>query len=204
MTEEDTTAERGRTRWGRTALVGVPALGAIAAITAAMAQGLLAASFAVSGVPITLTSQSVAGDGFAGTVYNAGNQGVAYAGFSSAQLSGLCAGAIPTVPIVGQVTFKITAGDADPATKELQASNLLLDAKNLSGNGVFTGLDLGVASNALSKGPAEVRKGAGDFGLQADTANIGNLRADALSAQIAGSFKLDNLTLSIVPGAAGC
>ncbi|GAA3050594.1 DUF6230 family protein [Actinokineospora globicatena] len=204
MTEEAKTAKRGRTRWGRTALVAVPAIGVIGAITAAMAQGLLAASFAVSGVPITLTSQSVAGTGFAGTVTNAGSQGVAYAGFSSAQLSGLCAGVIPNVPIVGQVTFKITAGDDDPATKELAASNLLLDAKNLTGDGEFTGLDLGVASNALSKGPAEVRKGAGDFGLQANTANISDLRADALSAQIAGSFKLDNLSLSVVPGAAGC
>lgn len=195
---------RGRTRWGRTAIVAVPALGAVGAITAAMAQGLLAASFAVSGVPISLKSDDVAGQGFAGTVASAGADGTAYAGFNTAQLDGLCAAAVPNVPLIGPVTLKITAGDSDPATNDLQAQKLLLDAKSLTGNGVFTGLDLGVSSSALTKGPAEVRKGAGDFGLQADTANVGSLNANALSAQIAGEFKLDNLNLSVSNGATGC
>ncbi|PPK61461.1 DUF6230 family protein [Actinokineospora auranticolor] len=201
MTDEDS---RGGTRWGRATLVALPAVGAIAALAVAMAQGVLAASFAVSGVPITLTSQSLSAEGFAGTVYNAGDQGVLYAGIGDAQLSGLCANVVTDVPIVGQLTFKITAGDTDPATKELRAGNLLLDARKLTGDGTFHGLDLGVASNALTKGPAEVRKQAGNFGLQADAADIGALRADALSAQVAGDFQLENLDLSVSSGAHGC
>ena len=201
---EKSKEQRGRTRWGRTAVVAVPALGAIGAMTAAMAQGLLAATFAVSGVPMTVKSDQMQGTGFAGTVYEAAGQGVTYVGLTQANLNGLCAAVTPTVPVVGPVTLKITAGDNDPLTNELSAGNLLLDAKNLTGNGEFGGLKLGIASSAMDVGPAEVRKGAGDFGLQAGTAKVGNLSASALSAQVAGTFKLDNLSLGVTAGPAGC
>ncbi|GAA4291212.1 DUF6230 family protein [Actinokineospora soli] len=201
---EKSKEQRGRTRWGRAAVVAVPALGAIGAMTAAMAQGLLAATFAVSGVPMTVKSGQMQGTGFAGTVYEAAGQGVTYVGLTQANLDGLCAAVSPTVPIVGVVTLKITAGDADPATTELSAGNLLLDAKNLTGNGEFTGLKLGISSAAMDVGPTEVRKGAGDFGLQAGTAKVTGLNASALSAQVAGTFKLDNLSLGVTAGQSSC
>lgn len=201
---EKSKAQRGRTRWGRTAVVAVPALGAIGAMTVAMAQGLLAATFAVSGVPMTISSDTMNGTGFAGTVYEAAGQGVTYVGISQAQLNGLCAAVSPTVPVIGQVTLKITAGDADPNTNELSANDLLLDAKSLTGDGEFGGLKLGVASSAMDVGPAEVRKGATDFGLQAGTAKVDNLDASALSAQVAGQFTLTNLNLGVTTGPSGC
>ncbi|MEU7532292.1 DUF6230 family protein [Saccharothrix sp. NPDC042600] len=197
--------DEGRTRWGRTALVALPGLGLVAAMTAAMANSLLAASFAVAGVPIQLKSDDVSGSGFAGVVSARAGQGVTYAGFTTAELSGLCAATTPEVLGV-PFTLKITAGDADPKTREISASGLLLDAKQLSGNAEFDQLKLGVAKGSLDRGPAEVRgeTGTSDFGLQAERARIGSLDADALSAAIGGTFKLDNLQLSVSPGATRC
>ncbi|MEU5694107.1 DUF6230 family protein [Actinosynnema sp. NPDC020468] len=197
--------EEGRTRWGRAAFVALPGLGLVAAMTAAMANSLLAASFAVSGVPIQLKSDDVDGSGFGGVVSARGSQGVAYAGFSEARLSGLCAAMTPAVLGV-EFTLKLSAGDADPNTREIAAEDLLLDAKELTGNAEFTGLKLGVDKSALDRGPAELRteQGGSNFGLQADTAHIGRLDASALSAAIGGTFKLDNLKLGVSTGRSTC
>ena len=56
---------RGGTRWKRFALVMVPSVAATAAIGVSLAQGALAASFAVSGQEFKVTAGYLDGHGFA-------------------------------------------------------------------------------------------------------------------------------------------
>lgn len=205
----DQTSVTGRTRWGRFAVVVLPAGAVLATLATAMVQGVLAATFAVSGVPIQLTSAKVEGTGFNGHLAAVqtfgGSEAAATAGFRTATLDGLCVRATPNFGPLGDWTLKITAGDGVANTQDLRAENLVLDAKSIAGNGEFSGLDLGVAASSARKGPVVPRAGdEGNFGLQADRADVAGMSASALSATIAGRFQLQGLNLGVSQGANPC
>lgn len=210
QTSTETAADRpaaatmvaGHTRWGRTTLIAAPlAVGSIA-VALSMAAGILAASFAVAGTSFTLTSNHLSATGFDGLGSSAGladgsQKASLLAGIKHAELKGICLATGVSIPVIGKFTLKITS-DGD-----LSADNLKLDADALAGDAAFKNAEIGRDATTLTKGPA-VGTQRGVFGLQADSVTIDNLKASALSAAAAGTFKLPGLKLNALSGSVAC
>ncbi|MFB8237952.1 DUF6230 family protein [Kitasatospora purpeofusca] len=190
--------DRGRVRLRRTALMAVPAVAAGAVLMALTAQGVLAAQFAISGMPFVVTADSLDGVGFEqfGSLDhmiedspNAGDTGgqvlVAVSAIKDASLTKLC----QSVEL-GGINLLIRAGDAGtPVT----ATDLTTDSDLLSGDAEFKNIEIGGDASTYTK--AGVKGLPGVFGQQADTVKIRNLRQHNY-ATTAGAFKLPNLRLS--------
>lgn len=186
---------RGRTRWRRFAVVTVPAVALAGAIVVLMANGAIAASFAVSGSTFKVSADKLVGDGFVQygglAVDKAGNQHpVAVSGIKSATLTNLC----QSVVAPGGISLVIRAGTqaGNPAT----ATNLIIDMNQLSGDATFTNIDIGVDASSLTKGPDTAKGQPGGFGQQADSVTITGLRQVAWATS-AGTFTLNGLDLHI-------
>ncbi|MEU6088173.1 DUF6230 family protein [Streptomyces sp. NPDC047085] len=204
---------RGGTRWKRFAVVMVPSVAATAAIGVALAQGALAASFSVSGQSFKVTAKSLHGEGF--SQYGAIDQGytmsggktahpVAVSAFKSATIQKMCQSVVtPDIPILGDVTLRLEAGDSSDKDHQVQADNLYIDVEDLAADATFHGIDIGVAAKDASKGPG--MKGGGEqanpfgFAQQADSADLTNVKQTAW-ATTAGTFKLSGLHMSLHKG----
>ncbi|WP_354644105.1 DUF6230 family protein [Kitasatospora camelliae] len=189
---------RGRVRLRRAALMAVPAVAVGAVLITLTAQGALAAQFSISGMPFTVTADSLDGQGFEQfgaldhMIENSPNQGdtggqvlVAVSAIKSASLTKLC----QSVDL-GGINLRITAGDAGtPVT----ATDLTTDSDALSGDAAFDNIEIGGDASTFNK--AGVQGPPGVFGQQADTVAIHNLRQHNY-ATTAGAFRLPNLHLS--------
>jgi len=191
----------------------VPSVAATAAIGVALAQGALAASFSVSGQSFKVTAKELHGKGFA--QYGAIDQGytlsggkaahpVAVSAFNSATIQKMCQSVVtPDIPILGDVTLKLEAGDSTDESKQVQADRLYIDVETLDADATFHGLDIGVAAKDASKGPG--MKGNGEqanpfgFAQQADSVDLSNVHQTAW-ATTAGTFKLSGLHMSLHKG----
>lgn len=211
----------GRTRWGRFSVVTVFAAVAIVALGLAIAKGLLAASFNVNNKPFQIQSAGLDGKGFGAimddvTKDNAdgsiSGQAVARAGFEAASLDGLCA-AVHQQVLGLPFTLKISAGTAGDGIKEISAGNLVLDGESVNADATLTGTALGKSaddivlddpSNPAAPAVNPLEGTAGNFGMQASTANLSKLNAKAYGTTIAGSIKLDGLALGIETGTNNC
>lgn len=188
---------RGKTRWRRFAALTLPAVAAAGFIVFGMANGAIAASFAVSGQSFKVSADQLVGDGFVqygGTVHDSkGNvYPVAVSGITHATLSNLCQSVkVPGAPIV----LTINAGGGD---KPASADNLLLDLTELKGEATFTNIEIGRDASTLDKAPGQ--GAAGSFGQQADKVVIDDLRQIAYSTT-AGTFTLTGLRLKVNVGA---
>jgi hypothetical protein len=205
----------GKTRWKRFAVVMVPTLAATAAVGVSIAQGALAASFAVSGASFQVHAGELDGTGFSqyGTVDTVvatkdGTQThmpVAVSGFNSADITNLCQSVDVPMPW-GDYTLRITAGDA--GTK-VHADNMFIDMTDLQAQtAVFKGINIGVAGGAISKGPVGDNLKSnpafqGSFGQEADSAVLTNVQQTAWATS-AGTFSLANMHLSLASGTAPC
>ncbi len=184
----------GRTRWRRFAAVSVPALAVAGAIVFGMANGAIAASFAVSGSTFKVSADQLVGNGFVQygglALDKAGNaHPVAVSGIKSADLSNLC----QSVVVPGtSISLVIRAGKDKPAS----ATDLLIDMTQLSGDAVFNNISIGQDASTLNKGPAGAVGQAGGFGQQADKVTITGLRQVAWSTS-AGTFTLNGLDLHV-------
>ncbi|MFC5661483.1 DUF6230 family protein [Kitasatospora misakiensis] len=197
-TPESPAQARGRVRLKRTALMAVPAVVAGAVLMTLTAQGVLAAQFAISGMPFVVTADSLDGVGFEqfGSLDhmiegspNSGDTGgqvlVAVSAIKEASLTKLC----QSVDL-GGINLLIKAGDAGtPVT----ATDLTTDSDLLSGDAEFKNIEIGGDASTYTK--AGVQGLPGVFGQQADTVKIRNLRQHNY-ATTAGAFKLPNLRLS--------
>ncbi len=189
---------RGRVRLKRTALMAVPAVLAGGVLMTLTAQGVLAAQFAISGMPFVVTADSLDGVGFEQfgsldhMIENSPNSGdtggqvlVAVSAIKEASLTKLC----QSVEL-GGINLLIRAGDAGtPVT----ATDLTTDSDLLSGDAEFKNIEIGGDASTYTK--AGVQGLPGVFGQQADTVKIRNLRQHNY-ATTAGAFKLPNLRLS--------
>ncbi|MBQ1092473.1 DUF6230 family protein [Streptomyces sp. B93] len=208
---------RGGTRWKRFAVVMVPSVAATAAIGVALAQGALAASFSVSGQSFKVTTKQLDGTGF--SQYGAMDEGytltgdktlhpVAVSAFKSATIKSLCQSVVtPNVPVFGNVSLILRAGDGDTPVK---AENLYIDVAQLEADATFRGIDIGVAAKDANKGPGmksgEVaNKQANPYGFaqQADSVTLKNVKQTAW-ATTAGTFKLSGLKMSLSTGVKEC
>ncbi|MDT0341374.1 DUF6230 family protein [Streptomyces litchfieldiae] len=198
---------RGGTRWRRFGLVMVPSVAATAAIGVALAQGALAASFAVSGQEFKVRVDHLVGEGFVqyGTViqhHDDEYRPVVVSAFDHATINDLCQSVVIPVPFgIGDVTLRIGAG-SDP-DNPVVAENLFIDLEQLNADATFENIDIGVAAGtALEDGPtppAGERVNPGSFAQQAERAILSDVEQVAWATS-AGSFKLSDLSLSLSRG----
>ncbi|MEU9256376.1 DUF6230 family protein [Streptomyces sp. NPDC048270] len=186
----------GRVRWRKTALVAVPAVAAVGALAVVMAQGALAASFAVSGTSFQVSSSRLSSKGLASFVQtdrsvDGKGHPVALLGIGEATLSDICQAAEARTPL-GTVVFKLTAGG--PAG-EVTASNLVIDGEDLQGDATFGTAQIGRDASTLDRVDG-IKGEPGQFGLQAGDIEVVGVRSRAWSAT-GGNFRLKGLRLSV-------
>lgn len=190
----------GRTRWLRFAVAFIGTGAIAAALVTLTAEGVLAASFSISGTPFVVTADELNGTGFEQFAAldnmpenspNAGDTGgqilVVVSAIKEAKLTNLC----QSIELPG--TFlKITAGDAGTP---VSATTLVVDSDQITGGeATFTNISIGQDSSTLDKVPG-VAGPLGVFGQQADSVRITNLRQNNF-ATTAGTFTLPNLHIS--------
>ncbi|MDT0319701.1 DUF6230 family protein [Streptomyces millisiae] len=196
---------RGGTRWRRFGLVMVPSVAATAAIGIALAQGALAASFAVSGQQFKVSVDQLDGEGFVqyGTfVTPAGGSRtpVAVSGFDHATITNLCQSVVIPVPVFGDVTVRIGAG-SDP-NNPVDADNLFIDLAQLNaGDATFTNIDIGVSVDSVGTNPDGDLGGVlpGSFAQRSDGAVLNDVEQVAWATS-AGSFRLTDMSLGLSRG----
>lgn len=199
----DDDAPEGGTSWRRSVAVGVPAIVAVGAMTAAMAQGALAASFAVSGTSFQVSSGRLTSTGLAsyvGTDNDISGKGhpVSLLAIGDATLSDICQAARVSTPL-GDVVFKLTAGGQ---AGEVTAKNLVIDAEDLVGDAEFGVVEIGRDASTLDKVPG-AQGNPGAFGLQAGQVTVTGVQSNAWAAT-GGDFKLKGLRVSVTLGGQGC
>ncbi|MFD6949179.1 cholesterol esterase [Nocardiopsis sp. TSRI0078] len=192
----------GGTLWRRFALVAVPGFVAAAVLGGMTTQGLLAASFAVSGDNFKMSADELVGHGF--TQYGApaqsvdgSSRAVGLSSVSTAELTNLCMSSLWDLSI-GEATLVIEAGKAEP----VEGTDLVLDIEQLRGNAAFDSIEIGRDASTLDK--AEGGQGpAGGFGLQADSITVSDMELTTW-AVTSGSLRLSGLSLAVKPGDHEC
>jgi len=190
---------QGRTRWRRFAAVMAPAAVAAGAVVFGMANGAIAASFAVSGTSFKVSADKIVGTGFAqyGGIASANvadangikNHPVAVAGIPSATITNLC----QSVVVPGtSVSLILRAG----ANGDVTATNLMFDLTELAANATFDNINIGQDASTLTEGGAAAHGQVGGFGQQATGITMTNVKQIAWSAS-AGTFVLNGLTMRI-------
>ncbi|MYX16604.1 cholesterol esterase [Streptomyces sp. SID8374] len=207
---------RGGTRWKRFALVMVPSVVATAAVGVGLAQGALAASFAVSGQSFKVSTDKLVGENFVqyGSVAagkdlegNDAAHPVAVSGFSDATITNMCQSVVtPKVPFgIGNVSLQLKAG-TNPANP-VRATNLYLDVAQLDADAYFENIDIGVAAGSVGAPGIQpgTEKGVNPngFAQRAKKATLTDVKQTAW-ATTAGTFKLSNLSLKLHKGVKEC
>lgn len=199
---------RGGTRWKRFAVVMVPSVAATGAISIALAQGALAASFSLSGQEFKVSTDKLVGQGFLqyGTT-DAQRDGkqipVAVSAFKRAQITNLCQSVVVPIPVFGDMSMKLTAGGNGTP---VQAQNLYIDLDQLNADAQFNNINIGVAAGDSTKGPG-IKTGdhvdPGSFAQEADSATLIGVKQRAWATS-AGTFKLSGLSMKVSKGDHEC
>lgn len=204
------------TRWGtrkRSGLLAGGAFGALAAMFVCVSQGVLAVNFTTANTSYKVYTDKVSGVNAAGylnvqDLYGSTDDAVAQLGFKTATLNGLCAIAKQTLPVIGEVSLLITAGEpvdgtlTNPAGQAINAQQLYLASDNLTGTGdQIAKLTLGQSADTLMMDTLPHNGTPGAFGLQAETLNVSNLDADSYGIDLQGQINLPNLKIRVLPGA---
>jgi hypothetical protein len=203
--EPAATAPQGRVGWRRFAAILLPSTAIAVGLVTLTAQGVLAASFSISGLAFTVTSPKLLGTGFeqygaldsmAPGSPNAGSTGgsvlVAVSAIHSAKLMGLCQSVS-----LGGINLVIRAGSA---SRPVTATDLVVDSSVLSGDATFNTIAIGQDASTLDTVPG-INGPIGDFGQQSQSVEIDNLR-QINYATTAATFKLPGLSLSF--SGSGC
>lgn len=212
MTEGDALSPCvGKTRWRRFAAFLVPSVAACMALGIAMGQGVLAASFLISGKEFQVTADTLTARGF--SVYgmvDSTRQGkhvpVMVTGSRYSTITELCQSVLVEIPILGVQTLRLTGGDERP----VEATNLFLDTTSQeAGQANFRGLEQGIAQGEITKGPINP----GDrnspnfdpdgFGQQATSVTLTDVRLTAV-ALTAGTFNIPGLRVRLEHGRHEC
>ncbi len=186
----------GRVHWKRAAAVATPAVVAVGVLAMVMAQGALAASFAVSGTAFQVSSSKLSSKGLASYVQtdrsvDGTGHPVALLGIGEATLADICQSAEVGTPL-GTVVFKLTAGGA---AGEVTASHLVIDGEDLDGDAVFGTAQIGRDASTLDQVEG-VRGEPGKFGLQAGNIEVAGVKSHAWSAT-GGNFRLKGMKLNV-------
>ncbi|MER5309163.1 DUF6230 family protein [Streptomyces sp. NPDC002773] len=209
---------RGGTRWKRFAVVMVPSVVATAAIGVGLAQGALAASFAISGQEFKVSTDRLEGTEF--VQYGSVAKGhtlegekfgapVAVSGFNTAKITNMCQSVVTPVLGLGDITLRLEAGAKAAKSgrdeDKVLAEELYLDVSYLEADAKFDQIDIGVAAGSLPKyeGGQGIQPGteAKEFGFaqRAKSVELTGVRQKAW-ATTAATFKLPDLKLSLHRG----
>ncbi|MFC9970914.1 DUF6230 family protein [Spirillospora sp. NPDC127200] len=186
--------EAARISWRRLLLAAAPTSAAVAVMFALMADGVLAASFAVSGDSFKISADRLEGKDFqqfpgADGDVKGRRHPVAVSAIGSAEIRNMCQSVQVGLPL-GKVTMRITAGRGE---RPVTARALVVDPEQQAGDTVFTDFQAGRDASTLTEVPGKAGP-AGVFGQQADTVRITGLRQVAW-ATTAGTFRLPGLRL---------
>ncbi|MFD7325363.1 DUF6230 family protein [Streptomyces sp. NPDC059875] len=181
----------------------MPAVLAVGIMASVMAEGALAASFAVSGTSFQVSSGKLTSQGLASYVHtdrSADGRGhpVALLSIGEARLSDICQAAEVNTP-VGKVVFKLTAGGE---AGEVTASSLVIDGEDLSGDARFGTAQIGRDASTLDQVPG-VQGPRGKFGLQAGDIEVVGVKSNAWSAT-GGNFRLKGMKVDVSVGGTKC
>ncbi|WP_329456565.1 DUF6230 family protein [Streptomyces sp. NBC_01497] len=193
-------ARRGKVRFRRAAVMGVPAAAIAAALVVLTAQGAIAAQFAISGMPFVVSGDQLDGTGFgqfgaldsmADNSPNAGDTGgqelVIVSAFRHAEITNLCQSVA-----LGGTFLHITAGSK--AGHRVEADTLTTDSTDIAAQSAsFDNIEIGGDSSTFDKPP--VKGPLGVFGQQADTVSLQTFRQTNY-ATTAAKFTLPNLHMS--------
>jgi len=201
----------GGTKWKRFALVMVPTVGIAGAMTVAMANGVLASSFAVSGQQFKVSADQLDGTTFAQSgdiIVDANGQphAVAVAGIKKASITNMCQSVNVPVPVLGNLTIVLKAGGGGTA---VEATDLVLDTNQVDADATFTGVTIGASAGDIAsktgiqgfekhtgnKDGSTTPFAAGDFGQVVDHAVLTGVRQTAYSTT-AGTMALKGLSIS--------
>jgi hypothetical protein len=186
----------GRTKWKRFAAVVVPATVAITALMSGVASGAIPVLMTVSGQSAMLSADTLDARGFSqypgvvvkkdGTVIPVAASQIKYA-----EIFDLC----QSVRMPGtDITLFIRGGREEG--KPVIAKDLLIGLDHLSGDAVFTNIDIGKDSSTLTKGGPPPVGLEGQFGQEADRAVITGLQQRFYSTH-AGEFHLTGMSLNL-------
>lgn len=195
----------GQTRWRRFAVLAVPGFAVTGALAVALANGVVAASFAVSGQEFKVRVDHLEGKGFAqyGSLdTNMRNDvlPVMITTMKEAELTNMCQSVVTSLPIIGDITLTVRAGGKG---KPVEAENLFIDATQMSGTPTFKNIEIGRDASTLDKGPEDAKGLQDMFSQQADTISMDNVRQTAWATN-AGSFKLSGMSMKLSKGKKEC
>lgn len=134
------------------------------------------------------------------------------AGFATGTLDGFCLSQVQSLPVIGDVVVRVTAGDGDASTREIDAVNVQFDVVQLRGRNAGVNLDgmvhIGVASQDITTltgvdNPLGAPLGIGWFGIDATKGDIHEAKGFLYDAEIGGPINLPNLRISVLPRSAG-
>jgi hypothetical protein len=202
----------GGTKWKRFALVMVPTVGIAGAMTVAMANGVLASSFAVSGQQFKVSADKLVGETFAQSgdvIVDANGQAhaVAVAGIKSASITNMCQSVNVPIPLIGHnLTIVLKAGGGGTP---VAATDLVLDTNQVNADAEFRGVNIGASArdiadkekiqgfqNHTGKTDGTTKDfDLGDFGQVVDHAELTGVRQTAYSTT-AATMSLKGLSIS--------
>jgi len=187
-------------------------LAGLAGMFLAVSQSVLAVNFTTSNTAYKVYTDKVSGVGAAGYIntqdlYGATDDAVMQLGFKTATVNGLCAIAKQTLPVLGDVSLVVSAGEpvdgtiTNPSGQAILAQQLYLSSDNLTGTGdQIAKLTLGQSADTLMMDTLPFAGTPGAFGLQAQTLNVSNLDADSYGIDLQGQINLPNLKIRVLPG----
>ncbi|MFI0420941.1 DUF6230 family protein [Spongiactinospora sp. 9N601] len=196
-------AEQGCVRWKRFGLILVPVAAITSLLIGAMAQGVIGATFVVSGNSFKLFAKELRGQGFtlAGGLDRT-RKGrvipVIVSGIRRAAVTELCTSTLVRTPM-GTVTMRLTGGRGG---NEVDIDNLVLDVQEGQTAASIRDLELGRDAGTLDQVPGGGGP-AGTFGSQARVVTLRNVRLGAW-AVTAATFSLPDLDLRVLRGAHEC
>ena len=198
-------AALGRTNWKRFVLALAVLTAAATGVLLMVGKGVLAAGFTVSGQQFKVSARSLDATGFVNYGWidqqaDGNAVPVAIGAMRHAELRGLCQSVVTSLPIVGDISLKLSAGTGqEPAVAE----NMTVDMTELAGDAEFTTIQIGRDASTLDKGPPGAQGLQGLFAQQADKLHVDGLQQTAWATS-AGSFKLNGLKMKVISGKDEC
>lgn len=206
------------TRWGRSGALMLVAFAVVATVAGLTHANVLALTMTYSGSAARFSTQAITGQDVAigvseATVRNSAGVDtkvkVLRAGFAVAELSSICVSVKQNIPVIGDVTLRLDAGDNDPSTYEIKANNVELDllrgrSPSTAGLRLNGSVKIGMATQDLTTVPGADdpleqpmdKNGSGYWGIDATQGTIGGLSGQLYDMEIVGSIQLPNLKIN--------
>ncbi|TYB50761.1 cholesterol esterase [Nonomuraea sp. PA05] len=196
-------AEQGRVRWKRFAWIFAPVAAMTSLLVGATAQGVIGATFVVSGRSFKLFAGELRGQGFAlssDVVRTRKDRRIPVitTGVRRAVVTGLCQSALVKTPL-GTVTIVLTGGRGGNV---VTIDDLVIDVAVGQTAATLRDLELNRDAGTLDEVP-DARGPAGTFGGQASAVTLRNVRLDAWAAT-AATFSLPDLGMKVLRGEHEC